>query len=72
MKEVYADFNDITANGTLPLTCNGSVESIANLKEGLKDGEDVWLTDGELRVIGRVFRCKDGSWEAQSEWLFVT
>src|SRR5262245_20834776 len=67
MKVIYADFNDFAADGTLPLTCKGSVTSIASLKEGLKDGEEVWFTDGELRVKGHVFRCKDGSWEGRSD-----
>ncbi len=71
MKEVYADFNDIAADGTLPLTCAGSVASIANLLEPLTDGEVVWLSDGELRVKGRVHRRQDGTWESRSDWQFV-
>jgi hypothetical protein len=71
MKEIYADFNDFSAEGTLPLTCRGSIESIANLEESLQNGEKVWLTDGELRVEARVYRCHDDSWEARSDWKFV-
>lgn len=73
MKQIYADFNDIANDGTLPLTCTGSVASIGSLggKE-LKDGEEVWLSDGELRVRARVFRRQDGNWEARSSWEFET
>jgi hypothetical protein len=71
MKEVYADFNDIAADGTLPLTCRGSIESIARIEGGLTDGEEVWFTDGELRVRGRVFVSSDGIWHGRSEWRFV-
>lgn len=70
MKEVCADFNDIAADGTLPLTCEGSITSIANQPEPLQDGEYVWLTDGELRVKGRVFHREDGRWESRSDWNF--
>lgn len=70
MKEIYADFNDIAADGTLPLTCSGSIESIAKLREPLSDGEEVWLTDGELRAPARVFR-REGFWEGRSDWRFV-
>jgi len=71
MKEIYAGFNDIGADGTLPLTCQGSVESIAQIEGGLNDGDEVWFTDGELRARGRVFLAKDGIWEGRSEWHFV-
>lgn len=71
MKEIYADFNDIRNDGVLPLTCAGSVASIASLKDALTEGEEVWFTDGELRTRGRVYRTADGSWEAQSEWQFL-
>ncbi len=69
MKEVYADFNDIAADRTLPLSCAGSVASITKLG-GLVDGEEVWFTDGELRARGRVVRRPDGSWEGRSDWKF--
>lgn len=70
MKEVYADFNDIGNDGVLPLTCAGSVASIASLGGALTDGECVWLTDGELRARGRVHRTANG-WEARSAWHFL-
>lgn len=70
MKQIYADFNDIYNDGTLPLTCSGSRESIAAFGTALSNGEEVWLTDGELRIKARIFRCDDGSWVAKSNWLF--
>ena len=68
MIEIYADFNDISANGVLSLTCRGSVDSITALGPALANGEEVLLSDGELSVRGRVFRCNDGSWEARANW----
>ena len=70
MKQLYADFNDVTADGILPLTAVGSAEAIAGLGGELEEGEAVLLTDGELRVTARVFRGPDGSWEAHSNWEF--
>ena len=71
MKEVHADFNDIAADGSLPLTCAGSMSSIATLPGGLEEGEEVWFADGELCARGRVFRRSDGSWEGRSQWKFL-
>lgn len=71
MKRIYADFNDIGANGVLPLTCRGSVDSIAAQMEELRDGEEVALSDDEVEVVDRVYRRTDGSWEARSNWSFV-
>ena len=68
--EIYADFNDIAADGTLRLTCSGSIASIGDLARSLADGEEVCLTEGELRVLARVFSADDGSWEGRSEWRF--
>jgi hypothetical protein len=70
VKELYADFNSIGADGTLRLTSVGSRESIAGLGAELTEGEEVYLSDGELRVVARVHRRPDGSWEAHSEWRF--
>jgi hypothetical protein len=69
VKTIYADFNDFAADGRLPLTCAGSIESIATLTEPLREGESVWLSDGELWVIARVFQT-EGAWEAESDWQF--
>jgi hypothetical protein len=70
MKTIYADFNDFASDGTLPLTCAGSLESVANQTEGLQEGEEVMLSDGELRVKARLSRRSDGAWEAHSQWNF--
>jgi hypothetical protein len=70
MKQLYADFNDIAADGTLPLTSSGSAESIAALEHGLTDGEAVILCDGELQSVAHVFPSEDGTWTARSEWRF--
>lgn len=71
MKEIYADFNDFAADGTLPLTCSGSLASIATFENVLLDGEGVWFSDGEMRARGRIFRRPDGTWEGRSDWRFV-
>jgi hypothetical protein len=55
VKHIYADFNDIATDRTLPLTCRGSRDSIAEQREPLHDGEQVFLSDGELQVIARIF-----------------
>ena len=70
MKELYADFNDVAADRTLPLTCVGSRESIDALTEALKEGEEVQLTDGELVAVATVHRRQDGMWEACANWEF--
>jgi hypothetical protein len=70
VKQIYAEFNDIAVEGVLPLTCSGSIKSISMLNDELRDGEEVLLTDGDLRVLARVYRRADGSWEAKSEWRF--
>jgi hypothetical protein len=68
MIEIYADFNNFAEDGSLPLTCQGSIASIDALGPVLTDGEEVWLTDGELRVQARVYRSRDGWWEARGNW----
>jgi len=70
MKEIYADFNDFLADGSLPLTCIGSKESIASLETTLVNGEEVLLYDGELTVIARVYRLANGTWEGRGDWKF--
>lgn len=71
MIRLYADFHDIAENGTLPLTCKGSIDSMAALDRELGNGEAVVLSDDELEVVARVFMLDDGSWEARSDWNFV-
>lgn len=71
MIRLYADFNDFADDGTLPLTCRGSVDSMAALGRKLRDGEQVVLSDDELEVVARMFRLDDGSWEARGDWRFV-
>lgn len=71
MREIYADFNDIAADSKLPLTCEGSAASIAALNPPPHAGEEVWLSDGELRARAHLSLSADGSWEARSEWQFV-
>ena len=71
MKQVYADFSDISVDGSLPLTCAGSIASIAEVEEALRDREEVCFTDGERFAVGRVLRRADGTWEGHSTWQLV-
>ncbi len=70
MKTIYADFNDFLSDGVLPLTSTGSVASIAGLPDRVEEGEEVWLSDGELWVVARVYYCADGTLEARGDWEF--
>ena len=70
MKVIYADFNDFTSDGVLPLTCSGSIESIAEYEDVISDGESVWLSDGELWTKARIYLCVDGVIEARADWYF--
>jgi hypothetical protein len=70
MRHIYADFNDVASDGVLPLTCAGSLTSIANLTAPLQDGEVVLLSDGELWVLATVHQRPDGKFEATSDWRF--
>lgn len=71
MKRIYADFNDFAGDQTLPLTCVGSIDSIAALSDPLEEGEEVLLYDGELEVVARVYQHKAGGWEARGKWEFL-
>ncbi len=71
MKRLYADFNNFAADDTLPLTCKGSVDSIAALDRELRSGEEVVLSDDDVEVVARVFQLDDGSWEARGAWKYV-
>ena len=70
MIELYADFNDIAADGTLPLTAEGSVAAIAALGAHLREAQRVRLSDGELVTLATVHQRDDGTWEARSNWEF--
>ena len=70
MKVIYADFNDFDDRNHLPLTCDGALKSISQLAQPLNDGEEVWLTDGDLRVRAKVRMIGKGAWEAYGEWEF--
>jgi len=72
MKRIYADFNDAAEDGSLPLTCRGSVESIASLPHELQEAEEVWLTDGDLWARAVVFRAQNGTWYAGNGWSLET
>lgn len=70
MMIIYADFNDVDADGTLPLYCQGSVESIDALHTPPREGEWAWLTDGELWTTARLHRNSTGLYQATGKWEF--
>jgi hypothetical protein len=65
MKTLYADFNNFDANGGLPLTCVGSIQSIRALREPLSEGEQVVLSDGDVMVTAEVHLRPNGTWIAR-------
>jgi hypothetical protein len=70
MIEIYADFNDVAADETLPLTCLGSVQSLDLVANRIYEGIVVILTDGELRAEASLSKATNGSWYAKSDWVF--
>ena len=70
MKTIYADFNNIDANGVLPLISNGSVESLKEQLDPVAENELVILSDGELWVYAHISTGADGVLEARSDWQF--
>lgn len=71
MKTIYADFNNFIDDKYLDMECVGSLESIAKFKGSIVDGEEVWLSDGELRAKGNLIKNEKGRWTARSnEWKF--
>jgi len=70
---LYADFNNTDAKGRLRLNCQGTLDDLAALGRDLKEGVEVTLTDGELRVDGTVVASKEeGIWVAVIDWDKVT
>lgn len=72
MKTIYADFNDISDDGVLPLSCQGSIESLRMQSAQPLEGEEVWLSDGELWVRATLHCLGGDAYEARSEWNFRT
>ncbi len=68
MKTIYADFNDVAEDGSIPLTSAGSVASISSLITPPAVGERVWLTDGELWALAMVSRLGQSDWCADAGW----
>jgi hypothetical protein len=52
MKTIFADFNALTESEHVCLTVRGSEEDIRN--QGVRTGDWVWLSDGEIQVGARV------------------
>jgi hypothetical protein len=71
MIELYADFNDAAADGSLPLTSFGSLRSIAGVKNKLAEGLVVFLTDGDLSANATLGKAADGTWYARPGWEIV-
>jgi tetratricopeptide (TPR) repeat protein len=52
MRTVFADFNAMTEAEHVRLNCRGSAEDLG--RAGVRPGDSVWLSDGELVVGARV------------------
>jgi hypothetical protein len=66
VKQLYADFDDVAEDGALRLSCAGTVASIAELGQELREREEVCFTDGNRFAVGRVHRRGDGTWEGRA------
>jgi tetratricopeptide (TPR) repeat protein len=65
MIATYVDFNALTESGRIRLDTAGSIEDLA--KNPVRDGDWVWLSDGELRVGGQI-EHRDDDWLARPIW----
>lgn len=52
MKTIFTDFNAVTEAEKIRLNCRGSEEDIR--LAGVKPGDWVWLSDGEIVVGARL------------------
>lgn len=52
MKTIYADFNAGTTTERISITTLGSLKSLADNEA--HEGDWVWLSDGEIRMVGRL------------------
>lgn len=70
MKIIHVDYNNITNDGSLPLTSPAVLQEISALENPLENQELVYLIDDDIWTIAMVFQEPDGSWTARPRWIF--
>lgn len=58
MKTIWADFNARTTDDRIRLNTIGSVRDV--IEAGAKPGDQVWLSDGEVRIAAVVEEDEHG------------
>ncbi len=56
---IEVDYNHMDEYGGILLDTKSSMDSIGRLGLELREGELVWITDGELEYVGVIVRRKD-------------
>jgi hypothetical protein len=70
MNRIYADFNNVDAQGRVRLNCVGSMKDIDNLASDVRSGAKVLLyTPGELEV--EALLEFDAIWVAIPDWTTI-
>jgi hypothetical protein len=66
---LHVDFHNADVEGRVRLTTRGTLEDVSRLPEGLREGLEVLLVDGELSTTGVVtWGHAEGIWVAAPNW----
>lgn len=60
---IFVDFGNAEEDGAIRLITNGTLADLERMNISLKEGQGVWLTDGDVEINGEIeFRV--GMWVA--------
>lgn len=62
-KPIFVDFNNLDESGAVRLNTKGTLEDIKNQNIVLSEKQIIWVSDGEIEMVGSV-TTRDGIWVA--------
>ena len=66
---VHVDLQNVDVEGRVRLITLAALQDVASLPEGLTEGLDIWLVDGELSARGVcTWSAKEAVWVAVVDW----
>jgi len=60
---IFADFNSRDEDDAVWLNANGTVQDLQEMGLNLTEGQTIWITDGEIEMMGTV-TFRDDMWVA--------